>query len=77
MNEEYYDIEICFIFKDKKKENLYFRATGEDKGLDGVEEIARDIIKKRNLDGIERIIVTDYNDYDEENECYNEYELWI
>lgn len=63
--------------KIRKKEKLYFRATGEDKGVDGIEKIARDIIKKRNLDEIERIMVTDYNDYDENHECYNEFYLQI
>lgn len=77
MDKEYYDIEFCFVFKDKKKENLYFKASGENKGLDGVKEIARDIIKKRNLDRIERIMVIDYNDYDDEHECYNEFYLQI
>lgn len=75
--EEFYDIEICFTFKDKRNENQYFKASGKDEGPDGIKDIARDIIKKRKLEGIESIFVTDYNDYDEENECYYEYELWI
>lgn len=71
------DIEICFCFNNKK-ENQYYRAGGEDSSPDAIKTIAKDIIKRYGFkyEEIEGIWITDYNDYDEENECYAEYPLW-
>ena len=76
-NHDELDIEICFCFNNKK-ENQYYRAGGEDSSPEAIKTIVKDIIKRYGFkyEEIERIWITDYNDYDEENECYAEYPLW-
>jgi hypothetical protein len=77
-NHDELDIEICFCFNNKKKENRYYRAGGEDSSPEAIKTIVKDIIKRYGFkyEEIEGIWITDYNDYDEENECHVEYPLW-
>lgn len=76
-NQDELDIEICFCFNNKKQ-NRYYRAGSEDSSPDAIKTITKDIIKRYGFkhEEIEGIWITDYNDYDEENECYVEYPLW-
>lgn len=76
-NHDELDIEICFCFNNKK-ENQYYLAGGEDSSPDAIKTIAKAIIKRYGFkyEEIEGIWITNYNDYDEENECYAEYPLW-